>query len=89
MGIFPTVETVSAQLVLVALFIFALARTFWPKRTVALPTLPADHLPASDLAAELAALRARASVLEARLVALESESASAASEAEREPARRE
>ncbi|MDQ6886470.1 MAG: cytochrome c/FTR1 family iron permease [Gemmatimonadota bacterium] len=89
MGIFPTVETVSAQLLLVALFIFALARTFWPKRTVALPTLPPDALPATDVATELTALRVRASELEARLAALESESASVASESEREPARRE
>ncbi|HEX5437907.1 MAG TPA: FTR1 family protein [Gemmatimonadaceae bacterium] len=33
MGIFPTVETTLAQLVLVALFVFAMVRTFWPRPT--------------------------------------------------------
>jgi high-affinity iron transporter len=42
MGIFPSVETLLAQVVLVLLFVFALLRTFWPKRAVALPTLPAS-----------------------------------------------
>jgi high-affinity iron transporter len=32
LGLYPTWETVLAQLVLVALFVFALARTFWPRR---------------------------------------------------------
>ena len=41
MGIYPTVETLGAQLVLVLLFAFAL-QTFWPKRSVALPTVPFD-----------------------------------------------
>ncbi len=76
MGIFPTVETISAQLLLVALFIFALAKTFWPRRAVALPTLPPDAPPAGDIAAELDSLRIRAAALEARLAALESEASS-------------
>jgi FTR1 family protein len=42
MGIFATVETLLAQVVLVALFVFALLRTFWPRRSVALPMAPAD-----------------------------------------------
>ncbi len=42
MGIFPSVETLLAQLVLLALFVFALLRTFWPTRAVSLPTMPAD-----------------------------------------------
>jgi high-affinity iron transporter len=41
MGIYPTVETLLGQLLLVVLFVVALAMTFWPKRSVALPTIPA------------------------------------------------
>lgn len=40
MGIYPSVETLLAQLLLVVLFVFALLKTFWPKRAVALPTVP-------------------------------------------------
>ena len=40
MGIFPSVETLLAQLVLLALFAFALLKTFWPSRSVTLPTVP-------------------------------------------------
>jgi high-affinity iron transporter len=39
LGIYPTVETVLAQLVLLVLFIFALAKTFWPSRSIVLPTM--------------------------------------------------
>ncbi len=34
LGIYPTWETVLAQLLLLALLAFALAKTFWPRRTV-------------------------------------------------------
>jgi hypothetical protein len=60
-----------AQLLLLALFVFALAKTFWPKRSVALPTVPPDVKPAGDIVQELAALRAENERLRARLVALE------------------
>ena len=40
MGIFPSVETLLAQLLLLLLFAFALLKTFWPSRSVALPTVP-------------------------------------------------
>lgn len=40
MGIFPSVETLLGQSVLVALFVFALVKTFWPTRAVVLPTVP-------------------------------------------------
>jgi high-affinity iron transporter len=40
MGIFPSVETLLAQLVLLLLFAFALLKTFWPARSVTLPTVP-------------------------------------------------
>ena len=39
LGIYPTVETLLAQMVLVALFVFAVAKTFWPTRSVVLPTI--------------------------------------------------
>lgn len=42
MGIFPSVETLLAQALLVVLFAFALLKTFWPSRSVALPTVPSD-----------------------------------------------
>jgi high-affinity iron transporter len=41
MGIYPTVETLLGQLLLVVLFVGALAKTFWPRRSVTLPTMPA------------------------------------------------
>lgn len=34
LGIYPTWETMLAQLLLLALLVFALARTFWPRRSV-------------------------------------------------------
>ena len=34
MGIFPTLETLGGQLLLVVLFVAALAKTFWPRRSV-------------------------------------------------------
>ena len=42
MGIFPSVETLLAQAVLLMLFAFALLKTFWPSRSVALPTVPVN-----------------------------------------------
>lgn len=71
LGLYPTWETVLAQLLLLGLFVFALAKTFWPKRSVALPTVLPDAKGAIDVAAELAALRADNERLRARLVALE------------------
>jgi len=72
MGIYPTLETMLAQLVLVAAFIFAIVKTFWPSRSVALPTMPPDAVPASgaiiDRIAELSEQNAR---LQARLAAVE------------------
>ena len=47
-GIYPTVETLLAQLLLIALFIFALAKTFWPRRSVVLPTIEPSSATASD-----------------------------------------
>ncbi|HKO14984.1 MAG TPA: cytochrome c/FTR1 family iron permease [Gemmatimonadaceae bacterium] len=71
MGIYPTWQTVLAQLLLLALFAFAVAKTFWPKRSVALPTVPADARPVVDVAREIAELRAEHDALRSRLAALE------------------
>jgi hypothetical protein len=71
LGVYPTWQTVLAQLLLLALFVFALAKTFWPKRSVALPTVPPDAKPATDIAGELAALRQDNERLRERLAALE------------------
>ena len=48
LGIYPTVETLLAQLLLVALFVFALAKTFWPRRSVVLPTIEPSATTGSD-----------------------------------------
>jgi len=69
MGIYPTVETLGAQLVLVLLFAFALLKTFWPKRSVALPTVAPDPAVKGDLASALQRLEA----MEARVKQLERE----------------
>jgi high-affinity iron transporter len=72
LGLYPTWQTVLAQLILLALFLFAVAKTFWPKRSVTLPTIPADSIPSLEFARELASLRADNERLRARLEALES-----------------
>lgn len=68
LGIYPTVETLLAQLLLLALFAFALLKTFWPKRSVALPTVPPATTDANE---RLAALEARIAALEADQRALD------------------
>jgi high-affinity iron transporter len=78
MGIYATVETLLAQLVLIALFVFALVKTFWPRRAVTLPSAPtvasqgAAPAPVPD-AARVAALQDAVSRLEARIAELERE----------------
>jgi hypothetical protein len=54
MGIYPTLETLLGQLLLVTLFVVALAKTFWPKRSVTLPTMPAAPMAAVPPAAPVA-----------------------------------
>ena len=71
LGLYPTWETVLAQLLLLALFVFAVAKTFWPKRSVALPTIPDSAAPVTVLGAEVATLREENAALHARLAALE------------------
>src|SRR5579863_565966 len=88
MGIFPSVETLLAQLVLIALLVFALAKTFWPKRSVTLPTVaagPGDNgaMPAvqrtgtaSDIDQRLGALQSAIDALQQRVVAMEEKASS-------------
>jgi high-affinity iron transporter len=63
LGMYPTWQTLLAQLLLLALFVFALAKTFWPKRSVTLPTMA----PEAVGAAQLEELKARLSALEDEL----------------------
>jgi high-affinity iron transporter len=69
-GLYPSWQGVLAQLTLVILFVFMVLKTFWPKRSVTLPTV----MPAAPVAAaneDLAAIRAENEELRRRLVALE------------------
>jgi hypothetical protein len=47
-----------AQFVLLGLFVFAVAKTFWPKRSVTLPTVTAEPAAAPSMAPQLSELRA-------------------------------
>ncbi|MEJ7809905.1 MAG: FTR1 family protein [Gemmatimonadaceae bacterium] len=69
MGIYPTVETLLAQLLLVALFVLAIVKTFWPKRSVTLPTMAPVAAPDAgrDLTERLAQLQARVEAIERSL----------------------
>jgi high-affinity iron transporter len=71
LGLYPTVETLLAQLVLLALFVFAMLKTFWPKRSVALPTMPSDPTATALVEAQLAEMRAAQDELRAKVKALE------------------
>src|SRR5258708_18270373 len=70
LGLYPTWQGVLAQLVLLLLFAFALLKTFWPKRSVALPTVMPDMKPAR-VSAEVAQVRAENDELRKRLAAVE------------------
>jgi hypothetical protein len=70
MGIFPSVETLLGQGLLLGLFIFAVVKTFWPRRAVVLPTIPAGAAIAPVGAAEGDIAR-RLDQLERRLEAVE------------------
>ena len=71
LGLYPTVETLLAQLVLIVLFVFALLKTFWPKRSVALPTMPSDSTATALVEAQLAEMRAVQDELKGKIRALE------------------
>jgi high-affinity iron transporter len=71
LGLYPTVETLLAQLVLVVLFLIALVKTFWPKRSVSLPTMAADPTAATLVEAQLAEMRAAQDALKKKIGDLE------------------
>ena len=71
LGFYPTWQTVLAQVILLALFVFAVAKTFWPKRSVALPTVPPETAPAGEVVADVASLTAQVERLAARVSSLE------------------
>ena len=72
LGIYPSWEGVLAQLALLLLFAFAVLKTFWPKRSVTLPTvMPVSPSTPSPLNADVEEIRAENEELRRRLVALE------------------
>lgn len=71
LGFYPTWQTFIAQLFLIALFVFAVAKTFWPKRSVTLPTVAPEPSVAPSLGAEVERLRAENEALKRRLESLE------------------
>jgi high-affinity iron transporter len=75
LGLYPSWQGVLAQLVLLILFAFAVLKTFWPKRSVTLPTvMPAPPQPQATVVVRSAAideLRAENEDLRRRLLALE------------------
>ena len=72
LGLFPSVETLLGQALLIALFIFALAKTFWPRRAVTLPTM--EPVPAAaEFDERVEQLMQRVKELEARLARMEEE----------------
>jgi len=73
LGLYPTVETIAGQIVLLVLFVFALVKTFWPKRSVTLPTMPADPTATALVEAQLAEMRSVQDDLRSRLAQMERE----------------
>ncbi len=72
LGIFPSWQGVLAQMVLLLLFAFAVLKTFWPKRSVALPTMmPVAPGPVPAPAPQLDEIRAENDELRRRIAALE------------------
>ncbi len=70
LGIYPSWQGLLAQLTLLLLFAFALLKTFWPKRSVSLPTVMPDP-PKARVSSEIVAMREENEELKRRLAALE------------------
>jgi len=72
LGFYPTWQTLLAQLLLLGLFVFAVAKTFWPKRSVTLPTISAPA-PTPPVAPDREVTRLRMEIdnLNARIASLE------------------
>ena len=73
LGLYPSWEGVLSQFALLLLFLFAVLKSLWPKRSVTLPTVePAAVVTGPSLmAGELAAIRAENEALRQRLAVLE------------------
>jgi high-affinity iron transporter len=71
LGLYPSWQGVLAQLALLLLFAFAVLKTFWPKRSVTLPTvMPTSGTP-EPVTRDLASLHAENEELRRRIAALE------------------
>jgi len=73
LGLYPSWEGVLAQFALLLLFAFAVLKTFWPKRSVTLPTVMTTTVAPAPIATseELARIRTENDDLRRRLAALE------------------
>ncbi len=71
LGLYPTWQGVLAQLVLLLLFAFAVLKTFWPKRSVSLPTVMPTTAAQGAFAEQVAQVRAENDELRRRLATLE------------------
>jgi high-affinity iron transporter len=71
LGFYPTWQTILAQVILLALFVFAVAKTFWPKRSVTLPTVAPATEDSSAIVAEVERLRLENEALAQRVTAVE------------------
>ncbi|MBM4194293.1 MAG: hypothetical protein FJ202_07950 [Gemmatimonadetes bacterium] len=68
LGLFPSVETLLAQAVLLVLLVVALLKTFWPRRSVALPTVdPRPAEPAGTVVRRLTELEEKVAAMEEAL----------------------
>jgi high-affinity iron transporter len=72
LGLFPSVETLLGQALLLVLFVFALAKTFWPRRAVTLPTIE-PTASGAEYYERVHQLEQRIKELEARLARMEEE----------------
>jgi high-affinity iron transporter len=71
LGLYPSWQGVLAQLALLLLFAFAVLKTFWPKRSVTLPTVMPTTASQNLASDQVAGLRAENEELRRRLTALE------------------
>ena len=71
LGLYPSWQGVLAQLLLLLLFAFAVLKTFWPKRSVSLPTVMPMTVAHRAAEEEIAAMLAENEDLRRRLAALE------------------
>ncbi len=71
LGLYPSWQGVLSQFALLLLFAFAVLKTFWPKRSVSLPTVIPSAVPVTNGSSALEAMRAENDELRRRLAALE------------------